>query len=434
MPMPATSNALSILFEVGSTCVGGAERVVLRIARYLREHRPTWTLDCVVLLDHGGLEADYQTTFNHVWAGPRKYKDSGHRIAELVHDLHYPVVHCIDAFHLTHGAAELCPEAAFIQNVFPNVEKSPFAPERQWLEDQNSPYAALVTEFKANLHRLPVPRRAPGARLVIPNGIDTSFWTPGTAGDRQGRRDGRGDAPETPRDIDVLWVARTDPEKGIELALELANRLCALGYTFCMVTSEPDGPQQQIHELAAIWHGGENSGQGDAVADQQISHDTANGTVGTWGTDEQQWKRRAMKKGGVGHFIPMSRLSPSELRDVYRRSRVFLQTSSVEGMPATPLEATCCGCWPVCSYIDGIAEVFAGRPALTVDPPLTVDNFLAAMVPILHSPPARYRRMSTETSWVIRSHYSNEKMCSSYLKLYEELAAAAGGPVWRDAA
>ena len=366
---------MKLLFEVGSTCVGGAERVILRLAQGIKRLRPDWQLDCVVLTARGGLETEYQATFERLWPGPQRYEESGFILARLVAQHGYDVVHCIDSFEYTDFAARHCPHTAFLQNVFPNVAKSPYAPSLRWLKNQSNPYSAIVTEFKAQMAMLPRPGRSPHALECIPNGIDTEFWCPDDNANRL---------------IDVLWVARTDPEKGIGVAMDLVPMLCNRGLNYVIVTSEPDGPRLRLLEL------------------------------------ERQ----------TTTFHYLSRVSPIDLRDLYRRSKIFIQTSGVEGMPATPLEAAACGCWPLCSAVDGVKEVFEDTNYLLGGLP-TASNFFEQITKRIDA--VRYESFRYEPAefhgddWepigsrparqLVLDRYSVDNMVNAYINLYERIHA-----------
>jgi glycosyltransferase involved in cell wall biosynthesis len=354
---------MKILFEVGSTAIGGAERVVLKLAKGLRRRFPQWGLDCVVLYEHGGLREEYEAAFDNLWPPPPRYADSGAYIANLVAEHGYQIVHCIDAFEHTCVAAQLCPRARFIQAVYPNVEKSPFAPAKDW---DVSGYSAIVTEFKANLERLPKPGRSPHILRAIPNGIDTDFWIPGI--DR--------------RCVDVTWCARTDEEKGIQTALELVPLLCSKGLVYRIVTNEADGPQA---DLAAL-------------------------------------------KAEHPSFSYASALPAERLRHLLQQTKFFLSTSTVEGMPATPLEAAACGCWVMGWGIDGLLECFAEAHCLippecgTVNFAEIIDEFLVGVhngrAKDLAAPdsPGGFGRMRK-----IAEKYSLTEMIEKYVKLYQRL-------------
>lgn len=376
---------MKILFETGSTCIGGAERVVLRLARGIRKLRPDWQLDAIVMCDRGGLEAEYRETFPTLIDGPGPigyFQSAGPALARAVKAGGYDLCHCIDSFEQTAEAARACPETRFMQAVYPNIEKSPFAPSAEWMNDPELPYAALVTEFKANATRLPkLPR---GQVLTIPNGIDTDFWTPAPMETIDAtwkvRPDGTIDQTVYPngkmvastRDIDVLWCARTDPEKGIGMALELAPLLCGVGLRYMIVTSEGDGPHSELRAMA-------------------MKHPTL----------RFRWKEQ-----------------PEKLRGYFRRSKIFLSTSQVEGMPATPLEAAACGCWPLVPDIDGLAECFADSSLLKYQPGKAAGS-LANIV--------KYNVRAFNEAKVcprvrkIACRYSLENMVNRYLTLYESL-------------
>lgn len=346
---------MKILFETGSTCIGGAERVVLRLAQGIRRLRPNWQVDAIVLAERGGLEQEYQQTFHHLIDGPGEsgYHLSGLAIAALVKEHGYYIVHCIDSFHLTGVAAELCPTTHFIQACYPNLKTSPFAPKQDWIDRQSQYYSAIVTEFQANLQYLKAPRRPPGILTAIANGIDTEFWTP----------------EDCQRDIDVLWCARTDPEKGIETAMELVPLLCDKGLDYRIITSEYDGPTDKLTELATQYD----------------------------------------------NFTYYSGLPPTHLRAMFRRTKIFLSTSKVEGMPATPLEAAACGCWPIVPSIDGLEEVFGNRVW-----PFTYPSTFS-LAELERDITVALNRFEPDVLPKIAEEYSVEAMVQSYITLYTQL-------------
>lgn len=361
---------MKILFESGSTQIGGAERVVLRVAQGIRKLRPDWKLDAVILCDRGGLEPEYQATFDHIFDGPQRYEDTPMHLGNLANDGGYDVVHCIDSHEYTRVAAFMALKARFVQNVFPNIEKSPFAPSKAWMNAGDLPYGALVTEYKANALLIPecpkgLPADDPDLKrgvFVVPNGIDTDFWTADS---------------NTQRDIDVLWCARTDQEKGIDLAMELVPLLGKTWLQYRIITSEPDGPQEKLREL-------------------MLTHPT---------------------------FRHDARLTPEELRQYFRRSKVFLSTSTVEGMPAVPLEAAACGCWPLVPQIDGLAEVFNDCPRFTYtkyDAHELADR-IAFILRLCNHAMMDSGYGDVTATW-LASKYSVEAMVRGYLNLYERLA------------
>jgi glycosyltransferase involved in cell wall biosynthesis len=358
---------MRILFVVGSSRVGGAERVLLSLGEGIRERRPNWAIDILVLCDHGALHDEYLRVFRNVFDGPRLYHESGQRIVRLV-EMHgyYDICHAVDSFHLISAAAEQCQKTHFIQAVYPNVTTSPYAPTPDWLANLANPYSAIVTEFQANLTRLPLPGRPPHILEAIPNGIDLDFWTPG----------------ECQRDIDVTWTARVHAEKGLSTAMDLVPLLCGQDLRYSIITSEPDGPQAELRDLATRW--------------PTFSH--------------------------------AARLTPEELRSVFRRTKIFLSTSKAEGMPSTPIQAAACGCRPFVPAIDGLVEVFFGdsNERAFVQPPN--DNRLARHILTL----LRYEDAADNPGWngegsryarAIAMRYSVDSMVQKYVDLYQTLLA-----------
>lgn len=365
---------MRILFETGSTCIGGAERVLLKLAHGIQSKHPGWQLDAIVLCRHGGLEAEYRATFGRVFEGPGDdlHRESARWIAAAVAEGGYDIVHCIDSFDQTAEAARLCPQSRFIQNVFPNCRTSPFAPSPAWLADRENPYAAIVTEFSGNLRYLPSVCRPPRKSMVIPNGIDTEFWTPFD--------DSEFNPPE--RDIDVCWCARTDAEKGIGMAMEIVPLLCGRGLKYCIVTSEPDGPQDQLLQLA-------------------YEHPV--------------------------NFVCHCRLPPEQLRSIFRRSKIFLSTSSCEGMPGTPLEAAACGCRPFVPAIDGMADCFCGSSnedgfCWPVPPEAASATLVAHWIERLLTYLSADETVGTGlAARKIAERYSLSRMIDAYTELYERV-------------
>jgi glycosyltransferase involved in cell wall biosynthesis len=216
---------------------------------------------------------------------------------------------------------------------------------------------------------LPRPGRPPYILDVIPNGIDTNFWSPGTSS----------------RNIDVTWCARTDPEKGIAAAMALVPLLCSAGMEYMIVTSERDGPQDELKRLTLEW--------------PTLHHCAA--------------------------------LSPKELRGVFRHSKIFLSTSKVEGMPATPLEAAACGCHPYVPAIDGLVDVFESEAqhAFLYSPDMPPDHLAYRLCQLVKHPEIDDRQPDGAPSEAEGNHYarlaaerySADNMVRRYLSVYDKL-------------
>jgi glycosyltransferase involved in cell wall biosynthesis len=182
--------------------------------------------------------------------------------------------------------------------------------------------------------------------------------------------------------VDVTWCARTDEEKGIQTALELVPLLCPKGLVYRIVTSEADGPQEQLAALKAEYPS----------------------------------------------FSYASALPAERLRHLFQQTKLFLSTSTVEGMPATPLEAAACGCWVMGRGIDGLLECFAESHCLVPveftakDFALAIEEFFQGVysgwVKDLAAPdsPAGFGRMRE-----VAVRYSLEEMLIMYAKLYDRL-------------
>lgn len=195
----------------------------------------------------------------------------------------------------------------------------------------------------------------PGGNIsVLPTGYDASRWTP--AGEQERR---------------VLMVAACDSEirlkvKGVQLLFDAAGRI-------------PDVP----FTIVGI-------------------HDTLLASV------------RARAPGNVE---VLGRVSQAELLSRYQRSRVYCQSSVVEGLPNAVCEAMLCGSFPVGTDVGGMASAIGGTGILVPpgDPARLADAILKGLSP----PPGAGSRCRAS----IAERFTMEKRRAGLNAAVEELLA-----------
>ena len=141
---------------------------------------------------------------------------------------------------------------------------------------------------------------------VIPNGVDTEFWSPAPS-------------PPPPTPFRFLFVGRLQPQKNVGWLLDC----------FAELTEDATLPPWELH----------------VVGDGPLSGEL---------------KTQATRLGLAPRVHWHGWLAKADLRTVYRSAHVLLNPSSYEGMPNTVLEAMSCGL-PV------IASNVAGNDAVVID-------------------------------------------------------------------
>jgi glycosyltransferase involved in cell wall biosynthesis len=138
---------------------------------------------------------------------------------------------------------------------------------------------------------------------VIPNGVDTDFWSPAPT-------------PPPPSPYRFLFVGRLQAQKNVGWLLEQLAELA----------KDPALPRWELHVV------------GDGPLAMELEHQAAQAGLGqhvTW----HGW------------------LSRAQLRDLYRSSHVLINPSSYEGMPNVVLEAMSCGLPVLASDVPGNATL-----------------------------------------------------------------------------
>ena len=148
---------------------------------------------------------------------------------------------------------------------------------------------------------------APQRLSIVPNALDPVFLA---------------DVPGAPpvRDIDLLMVGTLHRLKNQHVALELLARLAA---------------EHRLRPRTVI------AGAGTATADSQAYVASLH---------------RQCAEAGLAHVQLVGRKSPSELADLYRRSRFLLHISEFEADPTVVAEALACGALPVVNPVAGLAH------------------------------------------------------------------------------
>jgi glycogen(starch) synthase len=155
---------------------------------------------------------------------------------------------------------------------------------------------ALGEEYRRRGWWMPAPQ-------VVPNGVDTSFFTPDAAVAREPRR--------------LLFAGRLAPQKGCDVALEALAVLVA-----------------EFEDLRLRVAG-----------------------AGPW---ERAYRNLARSLGCPHRVEWLGWLDGPALRDEYRRCGAFLMPSRYEPFGLAALEAMACGAPVIASHVDGIAEYLRG--------------------------------------------------------------------------
>jgi len=156
-----------------------------------------------------------------------------------------------------------------------------------WVADH---LICVTEELRDIVSRLPFGARAARSAVVVPNGVDTSFWRPDSA-----RR------PPGPHELRLCFAGTLTHRKRAELALEAVASLLRQGLAAHLDICG-DGPERTRLEALA-------------------------GAMGL---------REAVAFRGL--------LSPAVLRDVLTAGHVLIHPSRSEGLSLAVLEALACGC------------------------------------------------------------------------------------------
>jgi glycosyltransferase involved in cell wall biosynthesis len=230
--------------------------------------------------------------------------------------------------------------------------------ERRLLEAADaviSVSGALAAEYVERGWRMPGP-------VVIPNGVDTDFFTPGAA---MAREPGR-----------LLFAGRLTPQKGVDLAIRALGALAPA-----------------LPELRLVVAG-----------------------AGPW---EQAYRNLARRLGCADRVRWLGWLDPEALRDQYRRCTAFLMPSRFEPFGLSALEAMACGATVVASTAGGLPEFIrdnvTGRLTSPSDPAA-----LAAAIGALVRDPVGADRLGVAAAETART-LTWARAAEATLRVYERL-------------
>jgi glycosyltransferase involved in cell wall biosynthesis len=89
--------------------------------------------------------------------------------------------------------------------------------------------------------------------------------------------------------------------------------------------------------------------------------------------------QRVMNLGYSTQIIKHGTKNESEMAELFNKSKVYLNVSSIEGYGRTPMEAIACGCIPVCRYNKGIGEYYKGYIIDNDNPSFFVELIIKAI-------------------------------------------------------
>lgn len=217
---------MKIMYEVGTTLIGGAENFLIRLVNELRKILPDYIFEAGVLLDKGLLHDRYKRAFHNVIY----FSDAAVGFPVYVEKKKFDIVHAIDSFDLVASWAEkLGDKINFIHNVFPDLSESEYSPNAFWL-DNGSNYSVFITEIEKNKKFLKKPGKEPRIVEVIKNGIETDLWSIGSKKIEE-------------RGYDACWVGRAEVAKGLDIMIDIVESNPKL--KFCIVVNQQ---KRKFHE------------------------------------------------------------------------------------------------------------------------------------------------------------------------------------------
>lgn len=196
-------------------------------------------------------------------------------------------------------------------------------------------------------------------RSVIPNGIDTEKFRP--------TRDESGTEADT---IELLFVGRLDPVKGIPALLDAL-------------------------EILSRW-----------------SEDDYRLTIIGDGTKREQYERHCIELG-IDDRVTFEGYQ-ADVRPHYRNHDLFVLPSLSEGQPTVLLEAQSCELPVISTDVGGATELITAGETVPADDPESLARAIDSFS--LDSEAVRQRARSG-----VVENYSREAMCNRYWELYQQL-------------
>ena len=215
---------------------------------------------------------------------------------------------------------------------------------------------------------------APALRLarVIPNGIDTSLFTPG---DLLAARRKLNIPPEAQVVFFAAHRARTNSYKGFPFFQQVFHLLAS------------QNPEKPLLFLVAG-----DTGPSEFVGNSEL------------------------------RFLPL--LAPAEMPIYYRASDIYAHTARADNFPGTVLEALACGKPVVGNAVGGLPEQVREGVTGFLTPPDNAPEFAGRILQLLQDAPLR-RQMGEQAAEDARRRFSLQRMASDYLDFYREVCEDA---------
>jgi glycosyltransferase involved in cell wall biosynthesis len=221
----------------------------------------------------------------------------------------------------------------------------------------------VTEELRGRLGRLPFCGRAARSAVVVPNGIDTSFWRPDS--DRR---------PPSARELHLCFSGVLTPRKRAGLALEALAGLLRQGVAARLEICG-DGPEREHLEHRA-------------------------GDLGL---------REAVEFRGL--------LAPEGLRDALAASHALVHPSRSEGLSMAVLEALACGCPAiVCATpLASESESPLGREAGATQAVQPTAEAMASALAVMAAEPAVWSAQSERARRAALTHFSLDDQAERFL-------------------
>ncbi len=343
---------IKFLCITSNSRIGGAENFLLRLIKHLRCEFLGSQFDCIITHERGDLQSQYDTTFD--MCSFIHTNEKHRRINELIPN--YDIVHAIDNFDLMADVAIANPTIPFIQNIFMDLSSSALQDCSSWkavMEKGFKAWTAVVAMTSENLRYLQ------GAKIskAIHNGVDIAFWVPN---------------PGSMNYNKVCWVGRVTTSKGVSILIEIIKRM--KNVIFEVVANEPKEDIEFLHKDL-----------------KDIAYHKPN-VFYKWG------------------------LNPTQLREIYQTSGIYLHTSFNDNQPTTLLEAMSCGCIPVCNAIPGVREIM-WRSGYLIDG--TVESYINQIQHIIDISKNKVEVINPRD--VIINNYNFLDTVNQYTDLYKKV-------------
>jgi glycosyltransferase involved in cell wall biosynthesis len=114
-------------------------------------------------------------------------------------------------------------------------------------------------------------------------------------------------------------------------------------------------------------------------------------------------------------------MNAAELIPLYKNAELFILPSHREGFPFTLLEASACGTVCVATRIPGIVELIEDQATGFLVTPEDIQELASTILRVLQLDPKVKERIIEAAKCKVLKHYSEDRMTTSYLNLFESL-------------